>query len=73
MLPKSSRIKFNKDKWNYGHISSYDCNKVIPIRSSLSGVSEKKDLTAADINTTNTPDTADAAVYYVREFSDVNS
>lgn len=80
MLPKSSRIKFNKVtwNWNYGHISSYDCNKVIPIRSSLGGASEKKDLTAAatvDINTTNTPAnvTAVAAVNYVREFSDMTS
>ncbi len=76
MLPKSSRIKFNKVRWNYGHFGSYDCNKVIPIRSSLSGVSEKKDLTTtatADINNTNTPATAIAAVNYVREFSDVTS
>jgi hypothetical protein len=73
MLPKSSRIKFNKVRWNYGHFGSYDCNKVIPIRSSLSGVSEKNTAAAADINNTNTPATAVAAVNYVREFSDVTS
>jgi hypothetical protein len=78
VLPKSSRIKFNKFKWNwnFGHISSYDCNKVIPIRSSLGGVSEKKDLNTAataDINTNNNPATAVAAEHYVREFSDVTS
>jgi len=73
MLPKSSRIKFNKVRWNYGHFGSYDCNKVIPIRSSLSGVSEKNTAATADINNTNTPATAVAAVNYVREFSDVTS
>ena len=72
MLPKSSRIKFNKEvTWTYGNGSSYDFNKVIPMRTSICGVTEKKELTAAsadsDINNTA------AAVNYVREFSDVAS
>lgn len=91
MLPKSSRIittnKFNRVvvTWNYCHMSSssYDCNKVIPIRSSsIDGSSsvEKKDLTAvaatttADINITPAAaDAATAVVNYVREYSDVAS